>query len=91
MIGAFKQPLAVVIDTAVLNTLPAREFSAGMAEVIKYGLIQDAEFLAWLEAHMDGLMARDPVLLAEAIRRSCEIKPKLWQRMSWSNWMSEPC
>ncbi|MDP1775169.1 MAG: 3-dehydroquinate synthase, partial [Moraxellaceae bacterium] len=55
MVGAFKQPLAVLIDTAVLNTLPAREFSAGMAEVIKYGLIQDAEFLAWLEANMDGL------------------------------------
>jgi len=77
MIGAFKQPLAVLIDTAVLNTLPAREFSAGMAEVIKYGLIQDAEFLAWLEANMDGLMARDPALLAEAIRRSCENKAKV--------------
>ncbi|MDZ4297072.1 MAG: 3-dehydroquinate synthase [Moraxellaceae bacterium] len=77
MIGAFKQPLAVLIDTTVLSTLPAREFSAGMAEVIKYGLIQDAEFLAWLEVHMDGLMARDPALLAEAIRRSCENKAKV--------------
>lgn len=77
MIGAFKQPLAVIIDTAVLSTLSAREFSAGMAEVIKYGLIQDAEFLAWLEHNMDGLMARDPALLAEAIHRSCENKAKV--------------
>ncbi len=74
MVGAFKQPLAVFIDTTVLNTLPSREFSAGMAEVIKYGLIQDADFLAWLEQHMDGLMARQPDLLAEAILRSCQNK-----------------
>lgn len=74
MIGAFQQPLAVLADTGVLRTLPARELSAGMAEVIKYGLIRDLPFLAWLEEHMDGLMARDPALLAEAIRRSCQNK-----------------
>ena len=71
MIGAFMQPRVVVIDTDVLATLPAREFSAGLAEVIKYGLIRDLAFLAWLEAHMDALMARDPATLREAIARSC--------------------
>lgn len=71
MIGAFMQPRVVVIDTDVLATLPAREFSAGLAEVIKYGLIRDLPFLAWLEAHMDALMARDPATLREAIARSC--------------------
>ncbi len=74
MIGAFQQPLAVLADTSVLRTLPARELSAGLAEVIKYGLIRDVPFLAWLEEHMEGLVARDPVLLAEAIRRSCQNK-----------------
>lgn len=74
MIGAFQQPLAVLADTSVLRTLPTREFSAGLAEVIKYGLIRDLPFLVWLEQNMDGLMARDPLLLAEAIRRSCQNK-----------------
>ena len=74
MIGAFYQPIAVEIDTDVLNTLPDREMSAGLAEVIKYGLILDAEFFAWCEKNVAGLRARDPVLLAEAIRRSCEYK-----------------
>jgi len=77
MIGAFMQPRAVLADTSVLATLPARELSAGLAEVIKYGLIRDLPFLAWLEAHMDGLMARDPALLAEAIRRSCQNKAEV--------------
>jgi len=74
MIGAFYQPKGVVIDTQVLATLPDREFSAGMAEVIKYGFIYDAEFLAWLEANISGLMGRDWDLIETAIVRSCEIK-----------------
>ncbi|MBE7940017.1 MULTISPECIES: 3-dehydroquinate synthase [Ramlibacter] len=74
MIGAFYQPRRVVCDLDTLTTLPARELSAGLAEVIKYGPIADLEFLGWLEAHMDGLMARDTALLAQAVRRSCEIK-----------------
>jgi 3-dehydroquinate synthase len=74
MIGAFYQPKAVIIDTQVLATLPDREFSAGMAEVIKYGFIYDAEFLTWLEANIAGLMSRDWNLVETAIVRSCEIK-----------------
>jgi 3-dehydroquinate synthase len=74
MIGAFYQPLAVEIDTTVLNTLPDREMSAGLAEVIKYGLILDPEFFEWCEKNVAGLRARDPELLALAIRRSCEFK-----------------
>ena len=74
MIGAFYQPIAVEIDTTVLNTLPDREMSAGLAEVIKYGLILDPEFFEWCEKNVVGLRARDPELLALAIRRSCEFK-----------------
>jgi 3-dehydroquinate synthase len=74
MIGAFHQPQAVIADTDTLNTLPERELSAGMAEVIKYGLINDPDFFAWLESQMADLMARDPLLLAEAIERSCADK-----------------
>ena len=74
MIGAFYQPIAVEIDTSVLNTLPDREMSAGLAEVIKYGLILDPEFFEWCEKNVAGLRARDPDLLAIAIRRSCEFK-----------------
>jgi 3-dehydroquinate synthase len=74
MIGAFYQPIAVEIDTSVLNTLPDREMSAGLAEVIKYGLILDPEFFEWCEKNVAGLRARDPELLALAIRRSCEFK-----------------
>ena len=74
MIGAFHQPLAVVADTATLETLPAREYAAGLAEVAKYGAIFDEPFLAWMEAHADALRARDAQALAHAIRRSCEIK-----------------
>jgi len=71
MVGAFWQPKLVLADTDTLKTLPARELSAGMAEVIKYGLIRDLPFLDWLEANMDGLLARDGELLAHAIERSC--------------------
>ncbi len=74
MIGAFYQPRLVVCDLDTLATLPAREFSAGLAEVIKYGPIADMAFLDWIEANIEGLMNRDPVLLAHAVRRSCEIK-----------------
>lgn len=77
MIGAFYQPQAVVIDTDVLASLPERELSAGLAEVIKYGLIYDEPFLTWLEQNMAGLMMRDPQLLAYAIYRSCEIKAEV--------------
>lgn len=77
MIGAFKQPEAVLIDTQTLNTLPPREFAAGLAEVLKYGLIMDAEFFAWLEANWAALLARNSEVLAEAIYRSCACKAEV--------------
>lgn len=77
MIGAFHQPRAVVIDTAVLDTLPEREFAAGMAEVIKYGLIRDPAFFQWLLDNQAALAARDPAPVAEAILRSCRNKAEV--------------
>lgn len=77
MIGAFYQPMAVEIDTDVLATLPDREISAGLAEVIKYGLIMDEPFFNWCEANASGLRERDPALLTEAIRKSCEFKAQI--------------
>jgi len=74
MIGAFYQPQAVIADTATLSTLPARELSAGLAEVIKHGAIIDAAFFAWIEANIVKLVANDAIAIAYAIRRSCEIK-----------------
>jgi len=74
MIGAFYQPKAVIIDTDCLVTLPRRELSAGLAEVIKYGIIWDAEFFAWLERNIAGLLALDASLLIQAILRCCSIK-----------------
>lgn len=74
MIGAFYQPLRVICDLDTLRTLPDRELSAGLAEVIKYGPIADMAFLDWIEAHVDALVARDPAALARAVQRSCEIK-----------------
>jgi len=74
MIGAFYQPLRVLCDIELLDTLPQKELAAGLAEVIKYGPIADAGFLAWIEAHLDDLLARDRDALAHAVRRSCEIK-----------------
>ena len=74
MIGAFYQPQLVVCDLTTLDTLPARELSAGLAEVIKYGPIADMQFLAWLEANMDALLARDRKALSHAVKRSVEIK-----------------
>lgn len=77
MIGAFQQPQVVLADMSQLKTLPDRELSAGLAEVIKYALLGDIEFLGWLEQHMDALVARDPVLLAEAVYRSCAHKARI--------------
>lgn len=74
MIGAFYQPQLVLADIDTLKTLPAREFSAGMAEVIKYGLIRDAAFFDWLEQHVAQLMALDESAVSEAILRSCQNK-----------------
>jgi len=77
LIGAFHQPAAVIADTDTLKTLPPRELRAGLAEVIKYGLICDAALFAWLEQHMDDLLAHDPAALSHIIRRSCEIKAEI--------------
>jgi 3-dehydroquinate synthase len=74
MIGAFYQPVRVICDLDTLDTLPPRELSAGLAEVIKYGPIADAALLDWIEGSLDALMARDKVALAHAVQRSCEIK-----------------
>ncbi|ELV8645077.1 3-dehydroquinate synthase [Vibrio fluvialis] len=77
MIGAFYQPKAVIIDTNCLSTLPAREFAAGMAEVIKYGIIYDYDFFVWLEQNMDSLYALDEQALSYAIARCCQIKAEV--------------
>ncbi|SHH98954.1 3-dehydroquinate synthase [Ferrimonas marina] len=77
MIGAFHQPSLVLMDINTLATLPAREFAAGMAEVIKYGILWDADFFAWLESHRDDLLAQQPEALNYAIRRCCEIKAEV--------------
>jgi 3-dehydroquinate synthase len=77
MIGAFYQPRLVLCDLSTLATLPPRELSAGLAEVIKYGPIHDMAFLDWIEANIDALVARDPSALAHAVKRSCEIKAEV--------------
>jgi 3-dehydroquinate synthase len=77
MIGAFYQPQCVIADADVLNTLDDRQLSAGLAEVIKYGLIRDSEFFVWLENNMDALLARDKQALAFAIERSCVNKAEI--------------
>ncbi len=77
MIGAFHQPRCVLADTDTLATLPDRELSAGLAEVIKYGLIRDLPFLEWLEANLDALLAREAGALSEAIERSCRNKAEI--------------
>ena len=74
MIGAFHQPGCVLIDTDTLKTLPEREFSAGLAEVIKYGLIQDLAFFEWLENNIEKLLAQDLECITYAIKRSCQNK-----------------
>lgn len=77
LIGAFHQPVVVLADTRTLRSLPLRELRAGLAEVIKYGLICDAAFFAWLETHIEELLAGDPAALAHVIHRSCEIKAEI--------------
>jgi len=77
MMGAFYQPQCVLANITTLNTLPDRELSAGLAEVIKYGLIRDAELFSWLETHMADLLARDPHALSYVIERSCQCKAKI--------------
>ena len=77
MIGAFQQPQVVLADMSQLKTLPPRELSAGLAEVIKYALLGDADFLAWLEQYMDALVQGDEAALAEAVYRSCAHKARI--------------
>jgi len=77
MIGAFHQPRCVLIDTNTLDTLDARQLAAGLAEVIKYGVIYDADFFAWLERNIDALKAGDRQAQAHAIQRSCAIKAEI--------------
>lgn len=77
MIGAFYQPRVVMADSTALDTLPQRELRAGIAEIIKYGLIRDSSFLEWIERNMTGLLARDSEILIEAIRRSCVNKAEV--------------
>ena len=80
MIGAFHQPRAVIADTDLLQSLPDRELRAGLAEVIKYGLICDPAFFDWIEANIDALLARSPDALSAAIYRSCQIKAQIVAR-----------
>ncbi|MCP5143454.1 MAG: 3-dehydroquinate synthase [Gammaproteobacteria bacterium] len=77
MVGAFHQPLAVISDLQTVDTLAPREYRAGLAEVIKYGLIYDQTFYLWLQQNMAALLAREPAALTHAIRRSCEIKAEV--------------
>ncbi len=74
MIGSFWQPRGVLIDVNVLQSLPEREFNAGMAEVVKYGVIQDAEFFAYLERYIDAINSRDPAMLTHLVQRCCRLK-----------------
>ncbi len=77
MIGAFYQPKAVVIDTNSLTTLPAKEFAAGMAEVIKYGIIYDYQFFEWLEQNQQAIKQQDQAAMQHMIARCCEIKAEV--------------
>ncbi|HWS27040.1 MAG TPA: 3-dehydroquinate synthase [Xanthomonadales bacterium] len=74
LVGAFWQPRLVLADIGTLRTLPEREYRAGLAEVVKYGAIGDPDYFAWLEAHVDGINARDETLIAQAVLRSCQHK-----------------
>lgn len=77
MIGAFYQPASVVVDLDCLKTLPARELASGLAEVIKYGIILDADFFTWLEGNLDALLRLDGPAMAYCIRRCCELKAEV--------------
>ena len=74
MVGTFHQPVGVWIDTAFLDTLPPREYRSGLAEVVKYGVILDADFFAYLETHIDAILRRDPEAIRRIVLRSCELK-----------------
>jgi 3-dehydroquinate synthase len=80
MVGAFWQPLGVLIDTVTLNTLPDREYRAGLAEVVKYGVILDAEFFGWLESHVEEINRRNPAALEYVIARCCRLKADVVER-----------
>ena len=80
LVGAFHQPKAVWIDPSILSTLPDREFKAGLAEVLKYGAIIDADFFSWLEQNSSGLLAKNPNLIEQAIARSCQHKASIVAR-----------
>jgi 3-dehydroquinate synthase len=77
MIGAFHQPIGVLIDVATLNTLPDREFRSGLAEVVKYGVILDPDFFAYVEKNVDGILKREPAAIQRIVMRSCELKAKV--------------
>jgi len=77
LVGAFHQPIGVFIDASVLHSLPDRELRAGMVEVIKYGIIRDAAFFAWMEQHLEDVIALDGAAVLHAVRRSCEIKAEV--------------
>lgn len=77
LIGAFHQPLGVFVDTHTLTTLPDRDYRAGLAEVIKYGVIMDEPFFAWLEENIDGINNRDPATLRYIVKRCCELKAEV--------------
>jgi 3-dehydroquinate synthase len=80
LVGAFHQPAGVWIDTAFLDTLPDREYRSGLAEVVKYGVILDAEFFAWLEANADAVLRREPAAVEHIVARSCELKADVVSR-----------
>jgi 3-dehydroquinate synthase len=80
LIGAFHQPVGVWIDTATLATLPDREYRSGLAEVVKYGVILDAEFFAYLEMHADAILERDPLMVRYIIGRCCRLKADVVER-----------
>jgi 3-dehydroquinate synthase len=80
LVGAFHQPVLVIADTALLETLPARDFLAGYGEVVKYGLLGDAAFFGWLESHAGAVAARDRDALVHAVTRSCEMKAGIVMR-----------
>ncbi|HMF28636.1 MAG TPA: 3-dehydroquinate synthase, partial [Candidatus Cybelea sp.] len=80
LIGAFHQPIGVFLDTATLDTLPARDYRSGLAEVVKYGVILDAEFFTWLEANVAGLSGRAPGVLRHVVGRSCRLKADIVEK-----------
>jgi 3-dehydroquinate synthase len=77
LVGAFHQPAGVWIDTRVLDTLPAREYRSGLAEVVKYGVILDADFFAWQEANVAAILRREPAAVAHVVARSCRLKAEV--------------